>query len=578
MFMSAVIWHTKGQGYETDIMEQSIFLQLSLLLVIATAVSLICRVFRQPQIIGYIITGILVGPTLLNVVHNQEALESFSQIGIALLLFMVGLGLNIGVIKNTGKPVLLSFVAILACLGPLGYGLAALLGAPPGESLVVAMALLFSSTIIVVKALSDKKGQSRLYGQIAIGILLAEDIVATIALLFVSAGGQGLSAAGIGWLLLRGAGLAAALIAVSVWVLPRVARFIATSQELLLLFVLAWAFGVASVFSLAGFSLEVGALFAGVSLAHLPYAQEMGTRLKSLRDFFIVLFFISLGARLEIHDVQHALVPALLFSAVVMAAKPILTMASLGVLGYTKQTGFKAAIHLSQISEFSIVLVVLAASTGLVREQAVTVMTLTALITIALSTYLMQYGDSLYRAWQGALSIFERKELKKELLALQHYPLVLLGYHKGGHEFIATFRQMKKPYVVIDFDPDIIETLDHQGINHIYGDVTDLELLDEIGVHKSELVISTLSDAAANELLVTHIMHHNKKALFICHATSYDEAELLYEKGAAYVIVPHFIGSEQINGFIRKHGSNKKAFESYRRQHLIAIGEVATHG
>lgn len=560
-------------------MEQSIFFQLSLLLVIATVVSLICRLFKQPQIIGYIVTGLLVGPALFNVVHDHQALESFSQIGIALLLFMVGLGLNIGVIKNTGKPVLLTFLAIIVGLGPVGYWVSLLLGFTAMEALIMAFALLFSSTIIVVKALSDKRGQSRLYGQIAIGILLAEDIAATIVLLFVSAGtGNTTSPTDIGLLLAKGVALAAALTLLGKYVMPRFVKFMAVSQELLLLFVLAWAFGVASAFSWVGFSLEVGALFAGVSLAHLPYAQEMGTRLKPLRDFFIVLFFIGLGARLSLDNIGSAIVPALLFSGLVMVAKPFLTQVSLGVLGYTKQTGFKTSIHLSQISEFSIILVALATVSGLVGENLIAVITLTALITIALSTYLMQYGDGLYRRIQGLLSVFERAELKEELQALQHYPLVLLGYHKGGHEFIATFRKMKKPYVVIDFDPEVIETMEQQGINHIYGDATDLELLDEIGVHKSELVISTLGDSATNQLLVAHLKRRNKRTLFICHATSYDEAELLYEKGAAYVIVPHFIGSEQINSFIRRHGSNKEAFKKYRRRHLIAIGEVATHG
>ncbi|HEY5806169.1 MAG TPA: NAD(P)-binding protein, partial [Candidatus Saccharimonadales bacterium] len=223
----------------------------------------------------------------------------------------------------------------------------------------------------------------------------------------------------------------------------------------------------------------------------------------------------------------------------------------------------------------SIVLVVLAASTGLVSDHIVTVMTLVALITIVLSTYMMQYDTKLYRLLEKKLSIFERSETKRELQALRQYPLVLLGYRKGGHEFVRTFRKMKKKYVVIDFDPEVVEELERQSINHIYGDVTDLELLDEISVHRSELVISTIGDAATNSLLAEHLRKKNKDALFICHAGSYDEAERLYEKGAAYVILPHFIGSEQMSAFIRRNGSSKKAFEKYRQDHLVAIGRVA---
>jgi voltage-gated potassium channel Kch len=187
----------------------------------------------------------------------------------------------------------------------------------------------------------------------------------------------------------------------------------------------------------------------------------------------------------------------------------------------------------------------------------------------------MHFDDKLYRLLQKPLSIFERTSTKRELRELQHYPLVLLGYHEGGYEFVRTFRHMKKPYVVVDFNPEVIDSLEAQHINHIYGDVTDFELLDEIGVHRSELIVSTLNDTATNHLLLTHIHRHNKHAIFVCHASSYDEAEALYEQGAAYVILPHFIGTEQINEFIRKHGSNKKAFEKYRRQHLIRLGNMA---
>lgn len=557
-------------------MEQSIFFQLSLVLALASGIALLTKLFRQPPIIGYLVSGFLVGPALLNVVHADNAFNSFSQIGITLLLFMVGLGLNVGVIKSTGKPTVLTFSAITIGLGSVGYSVSWLLGFTVTESLLMALALLFSSTIIVIKALSDKKGQTRLYGQLAIGILLLEDIIATVALLLVSGGSVTL--AGFGLLMAKACGLALALVFVGAVIMPRLTRFFASSQELLFLFSLAWTFGVASAFASTGFSIEVGALFAGVTLAHLPYAQEMGTRLKPLRDFFIILFFIGLGMDLGIEQLSSAFWPALLFSGIVIIFKPLLTVASLGALGYTKQTGFKSAVHLSQISEFSIILIVLAAASGLVGEKMVAIITLTALLTIALSTYLMQYDAKLYRFFERILSVFERAETKREVRALKHYPLVLLGYHKGGYEFVRTFRQMKKGYVVIDFDPEVVEELERQSINNIYGDVTDLELLDEIGVHRSEIVISTIGDATTNQLLAEHIVSRNKKALFICHAHSYDEAALLYEKGAAYVILPHFIGSEQISAFIRKHGSSKKAFQRYRQAQLVSLGRIAAQG
>jgi Kef-type K+ transport system membrane component KefB len=556
-------------------MEQSIFYQLSLVLVLGTALAFVFRAFKQPLILAYIITGFLAGP-VFGLIHNHEAFESFSQIGIVLLLFIVGLGLNTAVIRSTGKPVLLTFLVNALGLGTLAGCAAALMGYSMGESLIIATALLFSSTIIVVKSLSDKREQARLYAQLLVGVLLLEDVVATVALLGVSAAGGGTTSP-LDFALLgaKAIGLATLLIVTGAYIMPRLSRMFAASQELLYVFALAWAFGVASLFWWAGFSIEVGALFAGVSLAHLPYAQGIGNKLKPLRDFFIVLFFISLGQRLALDHFLSALIPALIFSAVIMFTKPLLTMLSLGLMGYTKQTGFKAASHLSQISEFSIILVVLASTTGLISQELTVVIALTALITIGLSTYLMQFDDHLYHRFQKYLSAFERPDVKRELLSLQHYPLVLFGYHDGGYEFVRTFRKMKKPYVVIDYDPDVIEVLGDHRVDHIYGDATDPELLDEIGIHKSELLVSTIPDFETNKILLEHIMKRNRRAIFICHATSYDDAEALYKHGAAYVIMPHFIGNEQINDFIQRHGTNRKAFDRYRHRHLLTLGTMA---
>ena len=557
-------------------MEQSIFYQLSIVMVIAAAISLVLRLFRQPLIIGYILTGFLVGPSFLGVIHNHEAFDSFSQIGIALLLFIIGLGLNAAVIKDTGKPVFVTFAAIIAGLGSFGFIASVLLGFEQKEALVMSTALLFSSTIIVVKALSDKKEQSRLYGQIAIGVLLAEDIAATLALLLVSTSGTDTSASNdLVLLLAKGGLLAGSLTVIGGYVLPRLSKLFASNQELLYIFALAWAFGVASVFQWAGFSIEVGALFAGVAMAHLPYVQAISNRLKPLRDFFIVLFFISLGEELGIENLSGALVPALVFSAIIMVSKPILIMSSLGFLGYTKQTSFKTAVHLSQISEFSIVLIVLAVHNGVASNDLIAITTLTALITIAVSAYLMKYDDALFHYFNKALSIFERNTTKNELKSLSHYPLLLLGYSEGGFSFVKTFRQMKKRYIVIDYDPDIVESLERRHINHLYGDVTDIELLEEIGVHKSEIVVSTINNAITNQMLANHISKVNPGAVFICHASTFEEAETLYELGAAYVLMPHYIGDEHINQFLKLHGSNKQAFAKYRAKHLSVLGNLA---
>ncbi|HEX7259806.1 MAG TPA: cation:proton antiporter [Candidatus Saccharimonadia bacterium] len=556
-------------------MEQSLFYQLSSIMVLAAIVSLIFKALKQPMIIGYIITGFLVGPTFLDITADHDILASFSEIGIVLLLFMIGLGINAAVIKSTGKPVLVTFLLITVGVGAISYGAGAILGFSMQECLIVAVALLFSSTIIVVKALSDRKEQSRLYSQLAIGILLVEDVAATVALLWVSTSTGGSVTLGDFWLLIvKGMVLGGSLALIGMYLMPRFSKLFAESQELLYILALAWGFGVASLFQLSGFSIEVGALFAGVAMAHLPYAQEISNRLKPLRDFFVLLFFIELGSRMGINNLQAALVPALIFSAIILITKPLIIIASLGALGYTKQTAFRAAVHLSQISEFSIILVVLAQKTDTIRPEITAMVTLTALITIIVSAYLMNYDHKLYRLFEKQLSVFERAETKKEVRALEHYPLVLIGYQNGGHDFVRTFRAMKKRYVVIDYNPGIIEVLQHQHIVHIYGDSTDTELLDEIGVHRSELIISNITSLETNSLLLSHISSHNTDSVFICHASTYEDAQALYEKGATYVMMPHLIGTEHLNSFIRHNGSNKAAYEKHRKHQLRQLSKA----
>ena len=558
-------------------MHGDVFIQLSMVLVLAAAMATIMRLLRQPLIIGHILTGIIIGPSVLNLIQNREAFSSFGDIGIALLLFIIGLELNASVIRRLGRIVILTALSLLVVMTSLGFVFASLLHFNHTEAHLIGLSLFFSSTIIIAKVLSDKKELTRLHGQIAIGTILLDDLVATISLLFVATSAHGSpTVSDAAWLAAKGIGLLVVFGFIGFKVLPRVVKFMAASQELLFLFALAWGLGVATLAAKAGFSIEIGALFAGLTLAYLPYTSEIGSRLKPLRDFFIVLFFIVLGEGLSVAGLQGALVPALIFSAIVIFIKPLVVMTSLGLMRYTKRTGFKAAINLSQISEFSIILVVLAHETGLVGDRLGTVITLVALITIATSTYLMQYDNALYSRLDNFLRIFERSETREHENPAKTYPLILFGYKKGGHEFVKTFRTMKKPFIVVDYNPDVIELLDKQHIDSLYGDATDVELLSELHIHSAKLIVSTITDQQTNVALLKYIHSHNKEVVVICHADDYNEAAELYRLGATYVMLPHYIGSERISMFIHRNGFSKKSFEQYREKHLISLGKIAS--
>ncbi len=557
-------------------MEHTIFTELSLVIVVAAAVSLVMRLLRQPLILGYILTGIAVGPSMLHLIHSKEAFDGFSTIGIALLLFIIGLGMNISVITRVGKSIFVTATALVVVMGSVGFLLGRLLfNFSTTEAVIIGLALFFSSTIIIVKVLADKKEQNRLHGQIAIGVILLDDIVATMALLFVAAGkDQGIGLNEIGLLLGRGFLLLAFLVIASKYILPRVVKAIATSQESLFLFAIAWGFGVASLFEYTGFSIEVGALFAGVALASLPYAQEIESRLKPLRDFFVVLFFITLGESLQVTNLGAALVPALVLSAAVIILKPTIVTTTLGLLGYPKRVAFKAGINLSQVSEFSIVLVVLAVANGLVSTHLSTIMTIVAMVTITVSTYLMKYDNRLFTSFDRLklFAIFFAKDRShKEQKSKQGYQLMLFGYQRGGHEFIHTFKELKRKFLVIDYDPTVIELLQHRRIPCQYGDATDAELLEEIEVSNAKLIVSTITDSATNQELVRHINFYNPDAVVVCNANSYEEALQLYELGCSYVMIPHLAGSERLSSLIHRNGIDRRHFDRYRAKHLAHL-------
>ena len=554
----------------------SIFTELSYVIAIAAAMSFAMRLMKQPLIIGHILTGVIVGPSLLNLISSEETFETFSSLGIVLLLFIIGLGLNPKVIKDVGKAALLTAVIQVITTTALGTGLAmtALIGLELKSALFVGLSLAFSSTIIILKLLSDKKELTRLYGKITIGMLIVEDILATLALVFVAAGSEdGFSAINIGGLLLRSLLLATVVYLIGVRILPKLKKVIAGSQEFLFLFALGWGFGVATLFELIGFSLEVGALFAGVALASLPYAQDISAKLRPLRDFFVIVFFISLGAHLGIGDIKAVIIPALLISALVLTAKPLVVLLVLGRQGYTKKNSFKAGVALAQISEFSLILLVLAERNGLIENKVISMVTLAAIITIAVSSYMIIYSEKMYSWLEERTRLFEHRRLEYEK-SDEVYDMILFGYQKGGHEFVKLFQAMKKKFVVIDYNPDAVDALDRRKIPHIFGDATDIELLAEIQIEKTKLVVSTITDYATNKFLITEFMAANKNMVIVVQADSANQAMELYAHGASYVIMPHYIGSEKIGTFIKKNGFKKSEFKKYKEKH---ISYISTH-
>ncbi|HEX8931681.1 MAG TPA: cation:proton antiporter, partial [Patescibacteria group bacterium] len=313
------------------------FLELATIVFIATVVSVIMRLLKQPLIVGYLLAGVLAGPYFFNALHTKEFIEILSKVGVTILLFIVGLNMSPKIIKEVGKVSLLTGVGQVVVTTIFGYFAARALGIGSTPALYIAVGLTFSSTIIVLKLLSDKGDLTKLYGRVSIGFLLVQDILAAIVLIFVSSfsGSHQISLPlSLFIIALKSIQVAILLYLITTYLLPYFMKFVAFSQELLFLFSIAWGLTLASLFYLYGFSAEIGALVAGVCLSVTPYAYEIGSRLKPLRDFFIVLFFVLIGSQLEIRVIPQIIVPAIVLSGFVLLIKPIIMHFIMHIFGF----------------------------------------------------------------------------------------------------------------------------------------------------------------------------------------------------------------------------------------------------
>ncbi len=580
----------------------SFFVELSIVMIIVLVVSLIVNKVKQPLLIGYILTGLMAGPLFLNILSSNEGYETFAHIGISLLLFIVGLHLNLKLIKEVGAISLITGLGQVIFTSIIGMGIAILFGYSLVASLLIAIALTFSSTIIIVKLLTDKKDLDTLYGKISMGFLIIQDLVAVIILMVISAFLNPSPDSNLYSLVLKTSIFAVIAVVLtyilSKAVLPRFLENISKSTELLFIFIITWCFGVSALFQKAGFSLEIGALLAGISLASSPYQFEISARVRPLRDFFIVMFFILLGSQMVppidgIQDVTFSeklglitetlspiIVPALIFSLFVLVGNPLIVLILMNLLGYSSRTGFLAGLTVAQISEFSLIMAMLGRDAGFLTVEEVSMITLVGIITITASTYMILHGNSIYKKFQPLLNKLERKKLKETSTKIQkeENEILIFGYDRIGYSLLKSIKKLKKSYVIIDYDPEIIKKLKSENINCIYGDASNIEFVSEFNLEAAKMFISTIPDIEINMLLLKQFKKRNNSATIIQTANQIDDALELYKEGSDYVILPHFLGGDYASTLIEKYAGNLQDFLSEKVNHISTLKERKEQG
>lgn len=532
---------------------ERVFFEITVIICLAAILSYIFRIFKQPPILAYILTGIVLGPLALFKLQNGEMLHGLSQIGITLLLFTLGIELKLSELHSVGKTALITGVSQILITSSIGFLICKALGFSAIASLYMGIALTFSSTIIIVKLLSDKKDLKSLYGKIAVAILLVQDFVAIIILIllsgFNSVGAESFSIMNFVLLGMRAIILFGWTYVISKYLLPKVVTSVAHNSETLFIFSLAWAFGMSAFASspFIGFSIEIGGFLAGLSLANSTQNYQIGSKIRSLRDFFITIFFVTLGMSLLFENIVAIWIPALILALFVLIGNPLILMSIVGIMGYRKRTSFLVGLTVAQISEFSMIVMFMGNKLGHVPDKAVSLITLSGTITFVLSTYMILHGNKLFKLLSPALDIFERKTSHEEKITIGELEdhVVLIGANKVGSTILETLLHEKENVLVVDFNPDLIEQMKKEKIPFVFGDMVDPEIQERAQLDKAKLVISTATDVEDN-LLLLKSLRHNRKAKVIVVAVDGEEAKLLYKKGADYVLMPHLAGGRHL--------------------------------
>ncbi len=524
------------------------FSHLSAVLGLTVGLAFLLRKLKQPLVVAYIAGGVIAGPLVLNIVNSEDAFfETLAHFGIVLLLFVIGLNFSFAYLQRLGKNLLIGGVAQFLLTVAAGLVVLKMFGFGWQSAVFVGTALAFSSTIIVVKLLTEKRETETSYGQFVIGVLVVQDVLAVILLIVLNALGLSGSWQSVALQVLgKSLVLGGVLYFVAKHWLPDLINRAARSGELLFIFTLAWCFGVASIVEWAGFGAELGAVIAGITLGSSPFQAEISSRLRPLRDFFIVLFFLVLGSSLQLHEIASVWVMGLALAVFVLVIEPIILYWIMRRLGYKRRNAFLASVTAAQVSEFGFILMYKGKELGYLPGPELGLLTMVALLTIMISSYLVTYNEQLWTWFKPWLEKFGKENVEVKSIEPKEYNVWIFGYHRMGWRIAEALRRHKIPFAVVDFNPQAMEKLAVANVPAYFGDASDVEFLSDLPLGDAELIVSTLPDASDQLALVHHIRRQSEEPIIICHLQHARHLEDLYNAGADYVVLTHLLGGQWV--------------------------------
>lgn len=552
----------------------NIFLQLAVILTLSSALGLIVYKLKLPLLIAYIGAGLLLSLLSNFDVSKSLVLSFLPDIGIAFVLFLVGMELDLRELKNFGRQIFVAGIFQVIITATLGTFFAQSFGFNIVESLLLGAGLSFSSTLVVVKLLVDKKDLTSLYGKLSVGILLLEDLLAVIILLLLSSS-VSFSHIGADFFPLLVFVIKVLVIFIVAgffnrYILSTVFKAVSDSGELLFLTALAWCFGFITLSLAMGFSVMIGAFLAGVALASSQFHFHIQGKIRPMRDFFTALFFVYLGTRVSFSPDMKIYPLILLFATYAVIVKPVIFLLIFGLFGFRKHTMFQTAINLSQISEFSLIILLVGLQMGLISQNALTVVAVASVISIICSSLMISQSKKIYKYAIFVVSFFERKKhlpIQKEDERLENHTVVI-GAHRVGGEIVRFLKREKQPLVVLDFNPHQVEKLLTEEIPVIYGDMSDPEILDLLGFDYAKVIISTSPDMEGNKTLLEDLKLRKINIPVIVRAETVKDAQSLYKAGADFVILPEVMAGDMLLDILKEHSNQKSYFKDRPRIEL----------
>ncbi|RZA23640.1 MAG: sodium:proton exchanger [Proteobacteria bacterium] len=536
----------------------SLLTDVAFAIVGASVLGIPAYIFRMPLVLAFLIAGMLLGPSLgFGIIRNPDSIQTLSEIGLILLMFILGLEIDIRKLLRAGRAVIVNGITQFVGCAILGAAFFAALGfmnRPGDYSLTyLAVATSLSSTLVVVKMLSDRMELDLLTSRITLGILVFQDIWA-IVFLAIQPNLQNMQVLPISISLGKAGVLIAASWFLAKYVLPSVFKKIAKQPELVLVTAMGWCFGICGLASYLGLSLEMGALVAGVSIASFPYHLDIASKITSLRDFFVTLFFVALGMQIPLPSWEIIGLAGLMVVFVV-ASRFLVVFPVLHFMHYGYRGSLVPAINLAQMSEFSLVVIAIGVQFNHIPQSLLSAGTIALVVTLLLASFMIPSGYSIYRFLKPML---EKLGIKDHVMSTeskvntQAKAIVLFGFYREASSFLEEFvkrhsQALVDQLLVVDYNPETLQKLKERGVPCIYGDIGHPETLRSQSLAEAAVIISTIPDSQLKGTTNLKLLHALRElaphSRIIVTADTLDKARELYAKGADYVFVPRIVGA-----------------------------------